>query len=295
MKSKPFFTMTGDVYFSEGALIFVNRATEDFAVPLHNHDFVEFAYIAEGTGFHHIADEVHPVRKGQLTCIPIGVPHVFRPSSADSAKHPLTVYNCVISPRLLERLSGFASDSRLKDFMASLTGEDSRYFFLNDANDTIEKLILSMHREYSMQREASADVLDSLLLQLLVAVMRRRSRLQHPSPSSAAGERKFSEFDLLLAYIDRHLAEDLTLRRLSDVSLWSERHLQRLFRGRTEQSFNRYLQAVRIQKSCELLRDTSHKIGTVAEMVGYRDVPSFLAVFKRITGVTPSAYRKASS
>ncbi|MGP3784971.1 helix-turn-helix domain-containing protein [Paenibacillus sp. 1A_MP2] len=45
-------------------------------------------------------------------------------------------------------------------------------------------------------------------------------------------------------------------------------------------------------KSCELLKNSQHKVSLIAELVGYRDVDSFYAVFKRITGETPQGYRR---
>ncbi|XID92754.1 helix-turn-helix domain-containing protein [Paenibacillaceae bacterium WGS1546] len=287
MRAKPFNTLKGDAFFSGEWLVYVNRASEDFDVPLHNHDFVEIAFVAEGAGFHHIGDRVHPVRKGDLIFIPIGVPHVFRPSAADKAKHPLTVYNCVLSPKLLERLEGFVSDPAAKRFIASLSEPGGGDFQLTDADDTLARLMLILHREYSLPKAATADYLNALLLQLLLVML----RLKHRAPSPAA--RKFTSFDRLLSYMDQNPAEDLSLSRLSAISPWSERHLRRLFLSHTQQSFNSYLQALRVRKSCELLRTTPHKIGSIAEMVGYRDNAAFLAVFKRLVGQTPSEYRKS--
>ncbi|MFC4597591.1 AraC family transcriptional regulator [Cohnella hongkongensis] len=285
----PTYTLKGQSLFRHDRLVFVNRASEDFEAPMHDHDFIEFAYVAEGTGFHHIGGQVHPIHKGQLFYIPIGQPHVFRPASADVARHPLSVYNCVFSPELLERIAFFVTSPELKAFIAELQGGSASYFYLSDADDSIERLMQAMHREFSMPREASADYLDTLLVQLLIVVLRLRRR------PPAASSRKFAQFDHLLAYMEQHLADELTLAHLAQKSRWSERHLQRLFLRHTEQSFKECLQTLRIQKSCLLLRTTGWKIGEIAEKVGYRDPASFLAVFKRIAGMTPSQYRKAAS
>ncbi|MCD9020826.1 AraC family transcriptional regulator [Cohnella silvisoli] len=287
--NRPIETYKGEIYFLNDLLLYVNRATEDFTAPMHNHDFIEFAFIAEGNGFHHIGDEVHEVRKGQLFYIPIGISHVFRPVSTDLAKHPLIVYNCVFSPRLLTKLGEFASDSNIREYIASLIDGSESYFYLLDASDSIEKLFLLLHREYALPREGSFDYLYTLLLQLLIVVHRMKEDPQSPPA------RKLTHFDHLLTYMEQNLSSELTLSHLSEISRWSERHLQRLFKQHTAQSFNRYLQSLRIQKSCELLRSTAYKISTVAEMAGYKDIASFIAVFKRNVGNTPSGYRKAAS
>ncbi|MFC5470691.1 helix-turn-helix domain-containing protein [Cohnella suwonensis] len=281
-------TFKSEHFFDDGFPLYVNRATETFHIPLHDHDFIEFAYVAEGGGFHHIDGEVREAAKGQLIFIPIGTSHVFRPASTNPDKQALIVYNCLFSPRLLEKLAGIASDpALLADLRLMQDGRLSSYT-LRDADDAIGKLFLQLHREYSLPRQGTNDFLCALLLQLLVVALRARS--DAPSPAS----RKFDRFDQLLAYMESHMAEPLTLSRLARVSLWSERHLQRLFLRHADQPFHLYLQSMRIRRSCELLRHTPLKIAAIAEEVGYKDIASFLSAFKNHAGQTPSAYRKAA-
>lgn len=284
---RPVANFKGEVFFQDHLQLFVNRASEDFASNLHDHDFFEFAYIAEGGGFHHIGDEVHKVTKGQLCYIPIGVSHVFRPVSADLAKHPLIVYNCVFPPRLLAQLCAFVRDDAIRDFIEGLLDGSRSYFSISDREDSIEKLFLSLRREFALPRDGFADYLYSLLLQLLIVVHRIKQGLE------AEPKSKLNRFDQLLSYMDQHFAEELTLVHLAQISGWSERHLQRLFIRHTEQPFIRYLQTLRIQKSRELLRSTQLKISVIAEMTGYKDIGSFLSVFKRTVGLTPTQYRKS--
>ncbi|QJD87027.1 AraC family transcriptional regulator [Cohnella herbarum] len=289
MSNRPVETFKSEGMFQKDMLLYVNRASEDFNSPMHDHDFIEFAYIAEGNGFHHVFDQVHEVSKGQLCYIPIGTPHVFRPISANLTKHPLTVFNCVFSPRLLTKLGDFVSDGHVKAFISALHEGAQSYFHLAEAGDSIEKLFVQLHREYSLPLGGSADYLHALLLQLLI-VVNRGKHVPHSPPI-----RKFSDFDHLLTYMERNLSQELSLARLAQISRWSERHLQRLFMQHTSQSFNRYLQSLRVRRSCELLRNSTFKVNTIAEMTGYKDIASFLTVFKRIAGMTPSAYRKAHS
>lgn len=279
-------TYLGVHFFRKDLLLYVNRATEDFMSPYHNHDFLECAYIAEGAGFHHIGDAVHKVHKGQVFFIPIGIPHVFRPTSASKARHPLHVYNCVFSPQLLQKLISFASDHSTHQFMKDMESGAVSYYACQDSNNQFEKLFQTLYQEYAMPQIGSPDYLNALLLQLLILLERSMERAE---PSSVPKQVAFID---LLNYLDNHYGQELTLSRLAGVSRWSERHLQRLFWQHTSQSFKRYLQNVRIQKSQELLRSSQLKISTVAEMVGYKDIYSFNTVFKRCTGMTPSVYRK---
>jgi len=284
-------TFKGDHFFHDKLHLYVNRATENFDSPYHDHDFIEFAYVAEGVGFHHTQageNKVSKVSKGQLFFLPVGFSHVFRPVSTDTDKHPLIVYNCLFRSDLAERLCEFVSEARLQSFLASISNGSQGYFAIMDNDGLIEKLFLSLHREYTLPQEAFPDYLNALLLQLLIHV----HRMLLPSLGQVdAYKKQLTDIHHLLKYVEQNYEQELTLKKLGNISGWSDRHLQRLFKKHTEQSFHRYLQSLRMQKSCELLKATQLKISVIADMVGYKDMGSYLSVFKRSVGCTPSQYR----
>ncbi|MDF2963759.1 MAG: AraC family transcriptional regulator [Paenibacillus sp.] len=281
-------TFTAEAMFKIKFDIFVNRAVEDFTLPLHSHDFIEFAFIAEGKGFHHVEDEVHPVYKGQLFVLPVGVSHVFRPTSANSAKNPLVVYNCVFTPATIDHMSGILADDAITDHLKSLKADNPATYSVFDTEGIIEKLFIRLHQEYSLQRVGSFTCLYSLLLQLIVETYRLKF-----APSDHLEQQVGNlHFVQVLEYLEKHYHEDVTLSGLADRCQWSERHLQRLFKQNTGQTFRSYLQNVRVQKSCEALRTTQNKISMIADSVGYKDMDSFIEVFKRIAGKSPKEYRQ---
>lgn len=285
---RPTETFRGDYFFKGDSLLFVNRASEDFNSPFHDHDFLEIVYIAEGAGFHHVGDDIHKVQKGHILFIPIGLSHVFRPTSTDKVRHPLSVYNCVFSPQLLRRLGTIAADPRIADFLGAMEQGRLPYFVCQDPDNHGEQLFLTMYKEYHLPQAGSQDYLHALLLQLIILLQRLT---EHRGEETAPRQTAFFE---LLGFVEQNFDRELTLGILADTSGWSERHLQRLFLEHTQQTFHRYLQNVRIRQSQALLRETELKVGHIAERVGYRDIHSFNAVFKRCTGMTPGAYRKAA-
>ncbi|WP_199619412.1 AraC family transcriptional regulator [Paenibacillus alkalitolerans] len=276
----------GETFLQNNLHVLVNRYTEDFLVPFHSHDFIEYCYVSEGSGFHHIVQEKIPVRKGMLFVIPVGIPHVFRPSSYDSLRDPLIVYNCLFDAQMMDRLSLFLHDLPLREHLASLGGSGSTYYSVFDSDGSIEGLMQNMYRELSVPGIGSTTMLHTLLSQLVVKVYRQKYGDVDKSITEAA------DFSQVIQYIENNISEAITLTDLARMSRWSSRHLQRKFVRHTGQSFGSYLQNVRVNKSCELLRNTEHKITTVAELVGYRDIDSFNAVFKKIVGQSPMSYRK---
>jgi len=51
-----------------------------------------------------------------------------------------------------------------------------------------------------------------------------------------------------------------------------------------------YLRNYRIQKACELLRNTDKKMYEIAFMVGYDNPQYFSSVFKNVMGISPKSY-----
>lgn len=278
-----------EAYLQNNLHLFVNRATEDFNVPFHSHEFIEYCYVAQGRGYHHIENETFPVHKGMLYVIPVGVSHVFRPSTPDSAGEPLIVYNCLFDTHMVERLSPILLDNPVQEHLEGLGGNEkstaSSYFKVFDLDGSAESIMQRLYREMSVPSIGSATMLISLVGQLVITVYRLKYGEADKRSVDAA------DFTSVIQYIEQHLSEPITLSDLAQMSRWSNRHLQRLFAKHSGQSFGSYLQNARIQRSCEWLRSSSHKVSVIAELVGYRDIDSFNAVFKKIVGQSPSEYR----
>lgn len=65
-----------------------------------------------------------------------------------------------------------------------------------------------------------------------------------------------------------------------------------MFKRHVGKSLVEYLTHIRIQKAKQLLIGGEWNIADVAEEVGFLDVKYFIKRFKKITGLTPSEYRK---
>ncbi len=92
-------------------------------------------------------------------------------------------------------------------------------------------------------------------------------------------------------YIQEHLDQDLTLAQLSAVVYMSPFHFARLFRHRTGVPPHRFVVQSRIDRAGLLLAAGDLPVARIAHMVGFRSASHFTTVFRRVTGLTPRAYR----
>lgn len=99
--------------------------------------------------------------------------------------------------------------------------------------------------------------------------------------------------DPRLVRIARALLDDPADRRgVEDWARWaglSERTLGRRFVAETGFTYTAWRQRARLMRALELLAE-GRAVTTVALDLGYDSVSAFIALFKRVLGVTPSAY-----
>lgn len=97
-------------------------------------------------------------------------------------------------------------------------------------------------------------------------------------------------------YVEEHLDDpNLTLKWIAENHLFMNvDYVSKRFIKETGQKFSAYLTALRIQKAKQLLTDGhSEQIQWVAQQVGCGNNPQYFSqIFKKSTGLTPSAYAK---
>jgi AraC-like DNA-binding protein len=95
------------------------------------------------------------------------------------------------------------------------------------------------------------------------------------------------------AYIDRHYAKPLTVPHLATLAGLSTFHFIRAFRAESGVTPHQYLRDRRLARARELLVTTPLPVTDVCDAVGFQSLGSFCALFKRVTGESPAAYRAA--
>ena len=93
-------------------------------------------------------------------------------------------------------------------------------------------------------------------------------------------------------YIRDHFDEPLRLEDVSDHVGFNATYFSTLFKKETGEGFTDYLAGVRMDRAKDLLIRDDLPVMDICEMVGYKDLKYFSRLFKKITGISPSDYRK---
>jgi AraC family transcriptional regulator len=98
---------------------------------------------------------------------------------------------------------------------------------------------------------------------------------------------------IVTAYIDENLCEQVSLTTLARLARLSTFHFSRAFKQSFGVPPHRYLTNRRVERAKMMLAERKHSVTEIGLAVGFSETSSFTAVFRKITGQTPSRYHRA--
>ncbi|BBI31620.1 AraC family transcriptional regulator [Cohnella abietis] len=281
----------GEQFFADGFSLYVNRVSEDFDLPEHEHDFIEICYVWAGSGFHYIEDQTIRVTQGDLFFLPLGVSHIFRPSS-NKPKEPLIIGNCIFDEKIFHFLTSILPEQYGLYSFRGMNAETDRWLQMREKSGEFGRLFESLYMEFEHKRTGYETMLSGLLLQLLIVMERAMT------PEINKGNLIAERIDSVYRFVRDHLHEKQTLATVAQHIGVGERQLQRNLLDKAQLSFTSLLQKERIDRSCQLLIDPSLSSLTIADIssrVGIHDLKRFHLLFKQAMGMTPARYRQLNT
>jgi AraC family transcriptional regulator len=213
---------------------------------------------------------------GKLTFIPAG--HDFRGSQRPRALTRTTyIY---LDPR------GPLADPALR--FGEIEFKPRLFFYDRELWEIALKLKSLVENPNSMHRQY-AEALGILLTHELVRINDDAA----PNASIGRGGLACWQQKLVTAYIEEHVADDIQLATLAKLARLSPHHFSRSFKRSLGMPPHRYHANRRIERAKQLLANREMSVTAIALEVGFSETSTFTAAFRRLTGHTPSHYRRS--
>lgn len=143
-------------------------------------------------------------------------------------------------------------------------------------------------RDYLLKPVRSSDILKKVL-----ELSEERFEISKPVEEELTGEKNHL-VELAKEYMTEHYYENLTLVEVAQKVGITSGYLSTLFSQTLNKGFVDYLNELRIDHACTYLQQNYLKTYEIAYKVGFNDEKYFSKVFKKVTGQSPSEYRKAN-
>ena len=250
----------------------IRRATKLYGIP-HLHTHIEIIYILSGFCEVTVDGVAESMGEGDLCIAFPNQIHSYRNIIKPDA------YVFIISSELCNEFSNI-----FKNFVPKNS------VFKNAADNPVIKWAVNNIFESSVNYNefAETEIRGSTLV--LLSELFRNMELK----DNEAGDNTL--FKGIIDYCYKNYTQDISLESTAAALHVSNYYISRIFSKRLKISFKEYINSLRIQTACELLRKSDLSITEIASEVGYNTIRSFNRCFMNIKKMTPREYRsKAGS
>ncbi|MEM7798829.1 MAG: AraC family transcriptional regulator [Chloroflexota bacterium] len=220
---------------------------------------------------------IHPKH---VSIVPRGMASTWAPQVTHASKS----IHFMILPTAWQRLSaalGLELESnRLRDEFAA-------------PDDLLLHIGIALLDEAENETEGTLLYRESLHQTLMMHLLHRYAL---KAPSTAAGQGRNREeirFQRVIDYLEANLSKKISLDELAAVEGLSPYHFSRCFRAYTGQSPHQFVISLRVKRAQTLI-DAKLPLSQVALQAGFASQSHLTRHFKRLTGLTPGAYRRLS-
>lgn len=98
----------------------------------------------------------------------------------------------------------------------------------------------------------------------------------------------------IISYINLHLTEPLSLESVADEFHMNKDYMGRLFKSHTQATIGHYIAVQRVNLAQTMLAE-GHTVTEVQEALGFSSYAYFFKYYKKMTGISPSQYRKTNA
>lgn len=239
--------------------------SEKSSMTPHWHEHTEMLYIFSGTGSVLYSGKTIEVKAGDLV--------IANQNEIHTGANGTCTYGCILLP---------------PSFF-----DDNHVIFENLVRDDEIRLPAeSIFKEFSEKKTAYKTAIRAHTYMLITVLTRKYSRDILDDKAYKLRVEKLNKINKAIEYINENYTDDISTEFLSEtvhISVW---HFCRLFKELTGKTPKRYINDIRIEKACGLIKNTDMTITEIAGCCGFNDMNYFSRYFKLRMGTSPTKYRK---
>lgn len=241
------------------------------------HDYYELTFVDRGTLETTIEDTGYIIKEKELMLYGPGQFHTQHISEGQSCSYITIIFS-----------------------MVNVTPEapNAENDLLLNKVFTYDKKIYTLLKDFVQESSVQIPYLNSLMTCLLQEIIIRLLRCEFLSrkeekPVSLSRQHYQDELlERILSYIDESICEPLTIAEICQKFSISRSSLQLLFKENLDQTPKKYISDLKLEKSCQLIREQKYSISEISLLLGFNSIHYFSRAFTHKYNMAPSEYSK---
>ncbi|MBP5197017.1 MAG: AraC family transcriptional regulator [Bacteroidaceae bacterium] len=227
-------------------------------------------YCVDGSGFYVVDGKRYEVGRNQYFILPIGKPHEYGATEG----HHWTIYWVHFRGKAAHVFAeGAATPQSINVTMQSRISERINIF---------EEILTTLHLGDGIEDLRYA----SSLLAHFLASMRYLEQFRR-----AKTEEERDIVEQAIHYMRENIEQHITMDEVLRYVGYSQSHFSTVFKKKTGVSPITYINRLKIEHACRLLRTTDMKVNQICYKVGIEDALYFSRLFSKIMNMSPTDYR----
>jgi AraC-like DNA-binding protein len=250
----------------------------------HFHPEIELTLNTKSYGTRIIGDNVELFDQWDMTLIAGNIPHCwnhYKVNGKVPANHGITVH--------------FSLSSFGESFLSQHEMHNVKNLFAEADRGIAFTVQEAKQAEKHLERMVELNGLDKLIELFTILRILSNSEKRRPLCSEnykvAFDERGNRKMTDVYTYIRENYAKAISLEEISHVANMSPFSFSKYFKKNSGAGFVEYLNQVRTNKACYLLRETEDQVNEIAIICGFASISNFNKQFRKLVGISPSDYR----
>ncbi len=258
------------------------------ADPMHWHDHFEIALVEEGRGTFMFGRRSLAAEPGDIFFIDNSQPHVALADPGTALRLLLVLFRpeLLAGPGCRELDLGYLAPFRVDERTWS-----PRVRGTTTLAAEVAPILHQLRAAWDRHDPAERHLADATLRMALALVNRDKGTAATAGATRAAADRR-EQIRPVLAYVDGHCRESITLDDVADLVHVSPSRVRHVFKDVTGVSFKEYVTQVRVAEAKRLLLSTDLSVSEIARAVSYTNLHQFYKVFYRSCAMSPGEYRR---
>lgn len=250
--------------------------TPDYFFSGEAHDFFELTYVDTGSLFTEVDGTCYTLKEKEMIIYGPGQFHNQRTGPDQTASYVTILFTMKnISPNL---------PNNWYDVLIN------RVF---PYNKKIYTLIKTIVQESTTGIAYMDSLMHCLLTETIIRLLQGTYVAPSPQPTSIIRQNYQEElFERILSYVETNICEPLTIAEICQHFSLSRSSLQILFKNAVNQSPKKFISDMKLEKSCQMLRENKYTISEISLKLGYSSIHYFSNAFNQKYHMSPSEYAR---